>query len=278
MKTKLLLSAASALMLLAYDVKATNLITNGNFTSTTLSGSNYFTGSNILTGWTVSTSTTNFVYFQAASPGGLDATISQGGGSTFTIYNNATSAGNPSGSNHAAASANVVNVQALTTAAGITGNVIVADGGSGDQSSFSTTVSGLTIGNSYTLTFEQAAGQQAGYGCLGLPNYPNSACTTDQWAVTWGTGGTAVTKTSALMTNPIGGFQNWNAVSMTFTATTTSELLTFLASGEPSGTYPPVALLANVQLSSGTPEPTSLAFMGLGLLALGVVTRLKKRA
>lgn len=274
MNTKFLASMVAASALLAGTVKATNLVQNGDFTSTTLSGSNYFTATNILTDWTVSVSTTNFVYFQAASPGGLDATISQGGSSHFTLYNSATSAGNPS--SQPAANPNVVDVQALTTAAGITGHVIVADGGSGDQSSFSQSVTGLTVNQFYTLTFEQASGQQAGFGCLG-GSYPNSACTTDQWKVT--IGGDAP-RYSALMTNPIGGFQNWNAVSMTFKASSTSELLTFLSSGQPSGTYPPVALLADVDIeaSSGTPEPASLAIMGLGLLALGVVTRLKKRA
>jgi PEP-CTERM motif len=275
MKTKFLVAAAAAFVLLAGTVKASSLITNGTFTQTTLSGSNYWTGSNILTGWTTETSTTSFVYFQTASPGGLNATVSQGG-STFTIYNSATSNGNPSGPNHTAANANVVNVQALTTAAGITGNVIVADGGSPYQEPLSQTISGLTPNSFVTLTFEQAAGQQAGFGCLGPPSYPNSACTNEHWDVTFG----SQTYYSPLMTNPIGGFQNWNAVSMIFyvPAGVTSEVLTFLADGKPDGTYPPVVLLADVSMSQGgTPEPASLAIMGLGLLTLGVVTRLRKR-
>ncbi len=277
MKTKYLISAVAGLLLLAGSVNATSLILNGTFTQTTLSGSNYFTATNILSDWTVSTSTTNFVYFQAASPHGLDATISQGGTDTFTIYNSATgTAGNPGGT--CCTNSNVVDVQAKTTAAGITGNVIVADGGSGYQSSFSQTVTGLTIGKTYTLTFEQAAGQQAGFGCQG-GSYPASACTTEQWQVTWAqTNGTnSQTQTSALMTNPLGGFQDWNAVTMYFTATNASEVLTFLSDGQPGGTYPPVALLADVSLQTGAPEPATLAIMGVGLLALGLATRLKKR-
>ncbi len=280
MKTKFLVVAAAAFVLLAGSLKATNLIQNGDFSSTTLTGSNYFTSTSttLITDWSVQESNTNFLYFQAASPGGLDATISQGGTETFTIYNSATgTAGNPGGS--CCTNTNVVDVQAKTTNAGITGHVIVADGGSGYQSSFSQTVTGLTVGKGYTLTFEQAAGQQAGFGCQG-GSYPVTACTTEQWQVTWAqtNGSNAQVKTSALMTNPLGGFQNWNLVTMYFTATNATEVLTFLSDGEPSGTYPPVALLADVSLQTGVPEPATLAIMGVGLLALGLATRLKKRA
>ena len=62
---------------------------------------------------------------------------------------------------------------------------------------------------------------------------------------------------------------------MVFTATASSELLTFLAVGTPSG-VPPFSLLDGVSMTSAAPEPAYMGLIGIGLVLLGAVRRLQK--
>ena len=137
------------------------------------------------------------------------------------------------------------------------GNVVAIDGGAPYASSIFQKVSGLSIGDRYSLTFYQGAAQQEGM----------SGATTEQWQVTFGSS----TKSSTLMNNASEGVVGWGQQTMTFIATSTSETLTFLAVGTPSG-EPPVVLLADVAMSD-IPEPASLVLVGGGLLALAVARR-----
>jgi hypothetical protein len=294
MNLRILASVLAAVTLLtsAATAGSVDLVQNGDFSQTTFNSSHYW-APNTITGWsTPSTqSNTSFLYLDANSPGGLDATISQGSSGSFTIYNSATSAGHPGGSCCLAANANVVDVQALTTAAeasgkvlaGYNGNFIVADGDSTYNEPLQQSFTNLKVGHTYEVTFAQASGQQAGYGCLTSGGYSNTNCTNEQWAVsfcpTTSCGSGTQTQNSDLMINKIGGFTNWNEEQLSFVATSTSEVLSFLANGNPQG-VPPVVMLANVQMFDTTgqaPEPSTLAIMGLGLLSLGFVrTRLKK--
>jgi hypothetical protein len=59
------------------------------------------------------------------------------------------------------------------------------------------------------------------------------------------------------------GFSGWTQLTMTFTPTSTSETLSFLAIGTPGG-VPPLALLDGVSLSD-IPEPASWALLVSGL-------------
>jgi hypothetical protein len=61
---------------------------------------------------------------------------------------------------------------------------------------------------------------------------------------------------------------------MNFTATSSTEILSFLALGMPSGD-PPIALLDNVTLDD-IPEPASLAFV-IGGVALGAIVANRRR-
>ena len=126
------------------------------------------------------------------------------------------------------------------------------------------TISGLTAGDSYQLTFYQAAAQQGGF----------FNPTTEQWQVSLGT----QTEDSTLMTTPGGAFNPWSLQTMTFTATSASEVLNFLSLGTPSG-VPPIALLASVSLApvAPVPEPSFFVLAGAGLLSVLGVRRYQKR-
>jgi len=145
------------------------------------------------------------------------------------------------------------------------GNFVADDGDATYGASLSQTVNGLVVGNTYSLSFYQAAAQQSG----------SNGPTTERWQVSLGSD----TQLSTLMNNPSHGFQSWNQQTMTFTATSTSELLTFMAVGTPSG-VPPVSLLDGVSLiSTSVPEPgpVYVTALGLGLLGLCAIRMHRKR-
>jgi hypothetical protein len=69
------------------------------------------------------------------------------------------------------------------------------------------------------------------------------------------------------MSVPHGGFSAWAKQTMTFTASSSSELLNFMAVGT---SVPPVALLADVSLQAAIPEPETWALMALGFAGLAL--------
>jgi hypothetical protein len=144
-------------------------------------------------------------------------------------------------------------------------NFVAGDGDPSYSAAFWQTITGLSVGGTYQLTFEQAAAQQGG----------TFGAATEEWQVSLG----SQTQDSTLMFNPSGGFRPWNQQTMTFTATSTSEVLTFLALGRPSG-LPPVSLLSDVSLVA-TPEPSAvfLTLSTIALLGLAAIrSQRKKRA
>lgn len=145
------------------------------------------------------------------------------------------------------------------------GNFVAIDGDSTYGKPISQTINGLVIGTSYTLSFYQAAAQQKGSG--------NGNPTTERWSVTLGS---SPAQLSTQMTNPDKGFTAWSQQTMTFTATQTSELLTFAAAGTPSG-VPPISLLDGVSLSANAPEPQTYGLVGLALVMFPALHRLRRR-
>jgi hypothetical protein len=161
-------------------------------------------------------------------------------------------------------------------------NVVEADGNPSFESGFNYEVTGLTVGDTYTLSFYQAASQQTGF----------SGATTEQWIVALGTAGltdtisggfghysdsdaTATVVATNLMNTPSEGMTDWNFVSVNLTADATSDLLSFLAWGDNGNTanLPPMVFLAGVNSPAGltTPEPGALVLFGTVLFSLGVV-------
>ncbi len=94
------------------------------------------------------------------------------------------------------------------------GNFIAADGAY-SVAAISQTIVGLIPGSTATLKFYWAGAQQSGF----------TGTTTDQWEVSLGSQ-TQCTPVINLVSN---GFSGWTQVTMTFTATSTSEVLSFLA-------------------------------------------------
>ena len=153
------------------------------------------------------------------------------------------------------------------------GNYFLADGDPGYNTALQQNVTGLVVGNSYQVSFWQAAGQEnCGVDDGATCDPPNGANLTGLWQVTFG----GTTLSSAMMTTAPHGLTGWNQQTLTFTATATSQLLSFLAVGTPSGA-PPIVMLDGVTLTA-VPESGTGALWGLGLVTLGLVKLRRKRA
>ena len=149
----------------------------------------------------------------------------------------------------------------------------------GARQTMSQSISGLTPGETYRLTFDWAATQ---YEFVNGSSFCCTGCwtgaTTNEFQVSLG-GETHDTATDDV---PSKGFTGWLTGSMNFTATSASEMLVFLSEGGPTS-LPPVALLDGVSLtgvpttSGAAPEPATWAMMGLGFAGLGLVAYRRRR-
>ncbi len=145
------------------------------------------------------------------------------------------------------------------------GNYFIADGDQAYSQPLQQTVTGLVKGDTYILSFYQAAAQQDG------PNF--TSATTEQWQVSLG----SQIKDSTLMHNASESDVPWMSQTLTFTATAASEVLSFVAVGTPAG-QPPFVLLDGVTLDPApAPEPATYALIGCGLMAIPIAARLRKK-
>jgi len=134
-------------------------------------------------------------------------------------------------------------------------------------SSISQTISGLTPGQQYTVTFNYAGAQQEGADPVSKVPYDQPTTTT--LSVSLG----GQTLTTPTLNNAGKGFTGWQQGSLTFTADGTSDVLKFLAGGGPSG-QPPFVLLDGVSIKTDVPEaPVYIGAMVA--LGLGGVLRTK---
>jgi hypothetical protein len=225
MRMKSLALGLAALGLMTVAAHAGNLVTNGSFEDTTLSGKAKFLGK--VAGWSGGANLT-FLDF----PGTAD------NGTYLSVYG-PFAATSPDG-----------------------GNFVEMDGDPNYSSAIFQTINGLTVGQSYVVTFDQAAGQQTGF----------NGATTEQWKVSLGSESQLSSKYS-LLSHGVGP---WETQQLTFKATSVSEVLSFLAVGTPNG-EPPISFLDGVTLNA-VPEPATWAMMILGLGGLGGLARSRRRA
>lgn len=145
------------------------------------------------------------------------------------------------------------------------GNMVGLDGDSNFNWALTQNIAGLMIGKKYQLSFWWASGQQKDF----------AGSITNSIAYSFGTeaGSTGV------VALPQGGFQPWAQVKALFTATSTSQLLSFLSVGTPNG-LPPIALLDGVSMTevAQVPLPAALPLLGLGLAGLFGVRRMRRKA
>lgn len=143
---------------------------------------------------------------------------------------------------------------------GIANWFVASDGDPGFGAPIYQTLSGLTPGKQYDVTFYQAAGQQRTF----------TGATTERWRVgldtsilTYTTDTTspqfARTQLSTINVFPDTATRvtPWQKQTLTFTANSSSDILTFLAVGTPAG-KPPFSLLSSVSVTANVPEPLTI--------------------
>ncbi len=242
---------------------AVNLVQNGGFNQNNATAASAYLGNTnndvTVNGWT-------FGAFNGAGPtngdNGYNFLVSDG----TALFTNMAAQGNaPYGGLSLYGSSG----QTISSADG-SGWFIAADAWFGNES-ISQTLTGLTVGQQYTVNFYQAHGQQTGF-------VGNETMT---WQVGFGGNTQNSTAMNVISQSPV---TPWTPQSMTFTADGTSQVLSFLASG--STDVPPFALLSGVSVeavatSGGTaiPEPEEYVgtLIGMGFAGTLIKSRLAKK-
>ncbi len=258
-KTLLATAALGSLALaplLSTGVQAANLVQNGGFETNTLPTLNPANASgaevdnnwhygNDLPGWTSpGASTYNILFFgNVANASSIDADTRFTASEPQHLNSNFNSL-SPNG-----------------------GSFMGLDGDPAANGQLEQTIMGLTSGQKYTLSFDWAGielSNRTGYNSIQLTgSFGGDAFATSTYSNTASAG------------QP-GSFSDWMNASFTFTADSSSELLSFLAVGTPAGNVPPFALLDGVSLTA-VPEPATWAMMLVGFSGLGYAAFRRRR-
>jgi hypothetical protein len=231
---KLVAAAAVALvMTVGASAKASEFVTNGNFTNLT-NGLGQLGFNTDAVGWSSAApdGSYNFVFDNGNTP------LSGQFGGGLALWTQANGGGNGwDGANLGP------------------GNFVAIDGAF-HAGPISQTITGLTIGQSYHLSFNYAFAQQFGFD--------------GDLSVSLG----AFSATSSNLVLPNHGFSGWSTANFDIIASATSELLSFSSLASPQ--LPPFALVSDVSLTS-VPEPGVWAMMLIGFSGLGVAARVRRR-
>jgi hypothetical protein len=232
---------AFALSALTMAAHASPIIVNGSFESTT-NGGGQIGFNTAVTGWSVPSGATSSYAF-VFTPGSADH------GGVINEYGPIGLWGPGNGSNNG-----------LPASSPDGGNFVALDGAF-QVGALSQTVNGLTAGNTYTVSFYYAGAQQNTF----------AGATTEGFQVSLG----GETLATPILSDPSEGFTGWQTESLDFTADSTTDTLSFLAVGTPSG-EPPFTLLDGVSITpdaSPTPEPSSVVLVLTGILSISGVVR-----
>lgn len=252
-------AALGAALLAANSANAAvNLVTNGSFETNAGNGELGFNTS--AAGWSVPTPTTgggSYVFLYNAmpgpiGPGNLSGTTADHSG-TFGVFSgfNVGLWGPDNGSSNG-----------LTLSPD--GGAFISSDPAFHNGAITQAINGLTPGAKYTLTFDWAGAQQQGF----------HGTTLEGWQATLGSG---PAQSTSLVTVPDKGFSGWMTQSFTFTADSSSDVLSFLAIGGPGAIEPPFALLDGVSLTAAVPEPATWALILAGVGFLGAGLRRQRR-
>ena len=257
--------SAAALLMVATSAHATSLVLNGSFS--TNSGSVSGVGCKVSTAGCVadwSSTGYSFLYTSATdaqNPGVSGVEMwgpSSGGGGSINGFG-----------------------------ASPDGGAFLALDGDYQTDSVTQTITGLTAGDTYAVSFYWAAAQQESFTgatiqamnvCLGTTgeSYKNTSTqplsgATDAPSNINCAGSGAST---ALIDLANHAFSGWQSETVDLTANSTSDVLSFLAYGNVQ--LPPFALLDGVSMNQVTPEPSTLPLLLTGLMGGLGVLRSKK--
>jgi hypothetical protein len=220
----LILAALAATLGTAASAHATQFVVNGDFTDLTSGVGQLGTNTNAA-GWDPNGGY-NFVFTN-----GGDA-VPQGG-STLALW--------------AASNGGSSDWNGLTKSG--TGNFAAMDGAF-ETEALTQTITGLTVGKTYTFSFNYAFGQQDGFDGATIQNLTASL------------GGFTVTVPAGDEHLANHGFSGWDTFTTTITANDSTETLSFLAFGNLP--VPPFALVSDVSLTGSVPEASTWAMMLIG--------------
>ena len=237
---------ALALSVFAFSAQAAQFVTNGSFESTT-NGAGQLGYNTTATGWTSAAPNASYNFLFTSGSADTTGATSQYTGPNLTLWGPANGSSN-----------------GLTASSPDGGNFVAMDGAY-HTGPLTQNITGLVVGDQYTLSFWYAGAQQHGF----------TGATTEGVKVSLG----GVTQDAPILSNANHGFTGWQQETFTYTATSATEVLSFLAVGTPTG-EPPFTLLDGVSLTgpsaTATPLPAALFFVAPALAGVFGFARRKQ--